>query len=266
MAASLDTVPPLSKFQQPSFALRPTLGGLWLTRGRDDRVDYFTQPRNPELPTGQPDSFGASRHSHLRAVQTASQASTMIDQPEGVSDTKMYLPMGHSYYAARVGKYYPTNYENRNRRVKNNATPPPRSTLNNPAISEPRVSQIRKETSNAPSHSDLERRKRQYQLDMASQAAAAARALLENGSSPSHGSTASPRAAANLGRLKLPSNFKLDRHISSAHRPAPPRLAPLGSPGGPVTPMNLEDTDECLWSMDRYTPGSSAGYQASVRV
>ncbi|KAK1830228.1 hypothetical protein QBC39DRAFT_373039 [Podospora conica] len=213
---------------------------------------------------------GATYHPLAPAKASASESHTPVSS---------FIPTGIHGLSQPLGKYYPSNYENRASRLSNvdAAKPPPRRSPPIPATSEPHVPQYRPEQAPARSRSDLERQMRQYKRDMVSQAATAAHALLKKGSStPGPEPTASARKVARPNRITLPSrfqldglpdNFNLDGLLNVPLRPESPRLAPLGSPG-PVTPMNLEDTahGDCYWNTGRGTPGSGAGYQARVRV
>lgn len=207
-------------------------------------------------------------------------ASVQASSSGSFTPISSFIPTGVSGLSQPLGKYYPSNYENRpsrqpSRQPKIDATPSQRPVPTTPAISEPHIPPYRQEPAPVRSPSDLERRMQQYQRDMVSQAATAAQAVIKKRSTPSLGPIATSRKAARPSRIALPGNFRpeglpenfsLDGLLNVPLRPASPRLAPLGSPG-PVTPMNLEDGHgDNYWSKGRGTPGSSAGYQARVRA
>jgi len=132
-----------------------------------------------------------------------------------------------------MGKYYPSNWEKRHGKG-----PPNRP----PATSQPAASAIRSDSQVPKYHgdqaharpgSDVKRRLQQYQRDMVAQAAMAANALIANSGS------ARSAAASSLGGVPLP-KAQLAANFFKTHKPLSPRLRPLGSPGGPVTPMSLE--------------------------
>jgi hypothetical protein len=265
-------------------ALRTILNRPWLTRSSA----YNSQPEEPRSASSE--ARDTRSHPLERAAQTASQvpkmrgntknrplASVQASSSESFTPVSSFIPTGVNGRGQPLGKYYPSNYENRPSRHANiDAAPSPRPVPTTPAISAPHVPPYRQEPAPARSRSDLERQMRQYQRDMVSQAATAALALVNNGSTPPLEPTASPRRATRPTRIALPGNFRpeglpnnfnLGGLLNVQLRPDSPRLAPLGSPGGPVTPMNLEDAHgDCYWDRGRGTPGSSAGYQARVRV
>ncbi|WYZ45492.1 hypothetical protein EsH8_VIII_000808 [Colletotrichum jinshuiense] len=143
-----------------------------------------------------------------------------------------YLPSGVRDTSLPMGKYYPSNYEQRSvRDARIGPEGPPT-----------RVSSTRSE-GHIPtregfrvSRQDSEARHKlqQYQRDMIAQARLAASEVL--GSSPGQMS-AVPSSAITLNGVPLTDLHHIG--TTGAHKPISPRLLPLGSPG-PVTPMNLE--------------------------
>lgn len=264
-----------------------TSNSPWLTR----TSDYSSQPKAPTSPSTE--ASDTRSHPLERAAQTTNRVQTMrgntknrplasvqASSSETFTPVSSFIPTGVSGLIQPLGKYYPSNYENRpsrqsSRQPKTDATPSQRPAPTTPATSEPHIPPCRQEPAPVRSPSDLERRMQQYQRDMVSQAATAAHAVMKKRSTPSLGPTAGPRKAARPTRIALPGNFRpeglpenfsLDGLLNVQLRPRSPRLAPLGSPG-PVTPMNLEDAHgDCYWDRGRGTPGSSAGYQARIRV
>ncbi|KAF4974752.1 hypothetical protein FZEAL_8386 [Fusarium zealandicum] len=142
-----------------------------------------------------------------------------------------YLAPGFHDSPLPMGKYYPSNYENRNGS----------QTTLRPALNGTFSSNIGPDSQAIPRTApanlanpemEIRRKLQQYQRDMIAQASMAANELL--GSSAKSGSSLS----AGLSLDSLPhrdSRFA----APTPHKPLSPRLLPLGSPG-PVTPMDLE--------------------------
>ncbi|KAH6887901.1 hypothetical protein B0T10DRAFT_406328 [Thelonectria olida] len=143
-----------------------------------------------------------------------------------------YLPAGFHDNPLPMGKYYPSNYEQRNDN-HGSLRPSFAGSLaahfhSDPNII-PRSSDI--PTISTP-ESEVQRRLQQYQRDMVAQASMAANELL--------GSSAD--SAATLGSSVPLSSVRIREtriRPPAALKPISPRLLPLGSPG-PVTPMSLE--------------------------
>jgi hypothetical protein len=141
-----------------------------------------------------------------------------------------YLAPGFHDQPLPVGKYYPSNYEQRHA--------PQREHSNRPSITESASSSFKLDaqsstghpsipTSPTTSESDARRKMQQYQRDMIAQASM----LL--------GNTAKAGAkGTNISAMGLP-NKDIRFGAGMPRKPRSPRLAPLGSPG-PVTPMDLE--------------------------
>ncbi|KAK3331150.1 hypothetical protein B0H66DRAFT_91231 [Apodospora peruviana] len=174
-----------------------------------------------------------------------------------------YIPNGvHDHAALPMGKYYPSNYENRsNTNSQQHLRPGPK--LPAPGIvSEPQIPRLRRENSHARTGSDVRRRILQYQRDMIAQATMAASALLEKSGSGTSGGSSATAAASALGGLGVKS-IQLGGTMLKTHRPLSPRLAPLGSPG-PVTPMDLEGNDgDSYMTLGRPMTGPDAERQAA---
>lgn len=140
-----------------------------------------------------------------------------------------YMPSGvHDNIALPMGKYYPTNYENR--KASNSSQhrrPSARADAAAVAHSEPQLT-YRREENHRRTGSDAKRLVEQYQRDMVAQASMA---LFSNAS----GLSPSTRIPDNTA-LK---NIQLGATMLKTHKPMSPRLVPLGSPG-PVTPMELD--------------------------
>lgn len=128
-----------------------------------------------------------------------------------------YNPGPYSENPLPMGKYYPSNYEQR--KADKYGRPLSSSPTSAPSSLETSAGHPRYE-------SEAKRRIQQYQRDMIAQATLA----LNNGS-------LSPAAMQSLRSIGFGS-------ISSSN-PSKPRLEPLGSPG-PVTPMELGGSDGYL--------------------
>jgi hypothetical protein len=141
-----------------------------------------------------------------------------------------YFPTGYSDNQLPMGKYYPTNYENRQR--SQNSTPASGS-------SSEELKSVTSATSPQPANSDAELRRKvqlqQYQRDMIAQVSLAANQII---GSSAQGRSSVPRTSKNS--LQVPSGRDA-RFTLSLHNPSAPRLHPLGSPG-PVTPMELSES------------------------
>ncbi|KAF4953371.1 hypothetical protein FSARC_12422 [Fusarium sarcochroum] len=137
-----------------------------------------------------------------------------------------YLAPGFHDNPLPMGKYYPSNYENRNG-SQTNLRPPLTGTMSSnigpDSHAIPRTSHSNPET-------ELRRKLQQYQRDMIAQASMAASELL------SSSAKSGDKPGISLNSLPIrESRFT----ATGSHKPLSPRLLPLGSPG-PVTPMDLE--------------------------
>jgi len=138
-----------------------------------------------------------------------------------------YNPGPYSENPLPMGKYYPSNYEQR-KAEKHGRTPTPSSsaTKHPRSPSATRLSSQDVTPGSSRHESEAKRRIQQYQRDMIAQATLA----MSNGS-------LSPAAMQSLRSIGFSS-------ISTSN-PSKPRLEPLGSPG-PVTPMELGGSDGYL--------------------
>ncbi|TDZ15420.1 hypothetical protein Cob_v011593 [Colletotrichum orbiculare MAFF 240422] len=214
---------------------------------------YFPLHEDPKNRVHRPHPFqegGLPRHHSVSVAVVASEAErrasrfntmapstrlsplTALDADHARANTPVasYLPSGAHHTSLPMGKYYPSNYENRPQEPRIGPSAPP-----------VRVSSTRSE-GHIPSRetfrstnkdTEVRRKLAQYQRDMIAQARLAASEVL--------GSSAESSAASTvpLNGVPLPT-----LHIGGpgSHKPLSPRLLPLGSPG-PVTPMNLEGED-----------------------
>lgn len=155
-----------------------------------------------------------------------------------------YIPSGlHDDVVLPMGKYYPSNWEKRHGQSPRHHRPSTAAyPTAAPAKSEPQIPKyhVDHDAAHHRPGSDVKRRLQQYQRDMVAQAAMAANAVLANSASSSTApasSSAGPSAPG--GGLSL-STAQLAAAFLKTHKPLSPRLRPMGSPGGPVTPMSLE--------------------------
>jgi hypothetical protein len=157
-----------------------------------------------------------------------------------------YMPTGTHDNPLPMGKYYPSNYENRN-------SPTPRSSSPSSAhptagTSKPELQVPRYRTETGAADSDAKRRLLQYQRDMIAQAMMATNQLLVKKPHPS--GSLHPSLHPALSTRSVPT--------MNTHKPTSPRLAPLGSPG-PVTPMDLEESDNEGGYLTKGKPLSAGG-------
>jgi hypothetical protein len=153
-----------------------------------------------------------------------------------------YVPSGLHDIPLPVGKYYPSNYEQRQKQSHHSSRSGTRpSTAVGPSSvkSDTVVPQINKTDPRGRPDSEAKMRLLQYQRDMITQAQLAKQRLEDGGSSTSLG------AAGHHG-ARLPK-------AGSPRGPISPRLQPLGSPG-PVTPLALEGADGYLSARGRVSP------------
>lgn len=150
-------------------------------------------------------------------------------QARSMTPVTSYVPSGLHDAHLPMGKYYPSNYEAKQRRSNQstpNASRPSSAAGPSSMKTETAVPQItRTDSSHSRSNSDAKRRLQQYQRDMVAQATQAARQIASGPGSSAH--------------LAAAHGVSVQKFQLGSHRPISPRLQPLGSPG-PVTPMELE--------------------------
>ncbi|KAI3391437.1 hypothetical protein diail_7361, partial [Diaporthe ilicicola] len=156
-----------------------------------------------------------------------------------------YVPSGLHEAPMPVGKYYPSNYEQRHKNSHHTSISGGRPiSAGGPSSvkSDTVVPQINRTDPRGRPDSEAKMRLLQYQRDMITQAQLAKQRLEDGGSS------INPAAAglhgAPLQRLQM---------LSTPRGPRSPRLQPLGSPG-PVTPLALEGADGYLSARSRVSP------------
>ncbi|KAK8110085.1 hypothetical protein PG999_008222 [Apiospora kogelbergensis] len=218
-----------------------------------------------------------------RSIQNASQKGSLEQQPEpspsvigrappppSVSDcfhdagASISIGHGQHQYASGflhaqrspceplpIGKYYPSNYEKRKEEKRSQQPRPMASTPQSMSVkSDTQVPTYRSDTSSSLGHSrnesEAKRRLQQYQRDMIAQAT-----LALNGGNVN---------AAALNAISL-----RNMGFTSVTKPNKPRLQPLGSPG-PVTPMELESTDDGYIGARIAPSGDSAQVEEIARA
>ncbi|KAJ6442331.1 2,6-dihydropseudooxynicotine hydrolase [Purpureocillium lavendulum] len=224
-------LPKLKKLASPSSACTPPeplsargdLPGGYFPNHEDPqnrvhRPHPFThEPRSPFILS---DSVAMQADRRLRTSHPA-MSSSMASANLPVSS---YLAPGFHDAPVPMGKYYPSNYERTARE-----TMPQRQTR--PADGAPSSvksdSQVPQYTSGETPEAETRRKMQQYQRDMIAQAAMAL-----------GGSSKATKAGATVALNGVPLRDAA-WYTSSPHKPASPRLDPLGSPG-PVTPMDLD--------------------------
>lgn len=160
----------------------------------------------------------------------------------GHTPVTSYVPSGLHETPLPVGKYYPSNYEQRQKQShhsSSSSTRRPSAVGPSSVKSDTVVPQINRADPRGRPDSEAKMRLLQYQRDMVTQAQLAKQRLEDGGSSISPG-------AAGHHSAKLPK-------MGSSRGPISPRLQPLGSPG-PVTPLALEGTDGYLSARSRVSP------------
>ncbi|KAJ3466780.1 hypothetical protein MRS44_004344 [Fusarium solani] len=161
-----------------------------------------------------------------RPTSHPAQNASMIQSNTPVAS---YLAPGFHDSPLPMGKYYPSNYENRNG-SQTNLRPGLTGTLSSDIGPD---SHATPRTTNQSMHeTELRRKLQQYQRDMIAQASMAANELISSSAKSDH------KLDAGVSLSSLP--LRESRFIAPTPlKPRSPRLAPLGSPG-PVTPMDLE--------------------------
>ncbi|KAK8099398.1 uncharacterized protein PG998_012639 [Apiospora kogelbergensis] len=205
-----------------------------------------------------------------RSIQNASQKGSLEQQPEpspsvigrappppsvSVSSSRTASTMPAPPSALAMGSintpYYPSNYEKRKEEKRSQQPRPMASTPQSMSVkSDTQVPTYRSDTSSSLGHSrnesEAKRRLQQYQRDMIAQAT-----LALNGGNVN---------AAALNAISL-----RNMGFTSVTKPNKPRLQPLGSPG-PVTPMELESTDDGYIGARIAPSGDSAQVEEIARA
>ncbi|KAG8166651.1 hypothetical protein KVR01_002340 [Diaporthe batatas] len=174
---------------------------------------------------------------HFPMLQAAEMPSS-----RGHTPVTSYVPSGLHETPLPVGKYYPSNYEQRQKQSHHSSSSSTRrpSAIGPSSVkSDTVVPQINRADPRGRPDSEAKMRLLQYQRDMITQAQLAKQRLEDGGSSISPG-TAGHQSARLL-------------KTGSTRGPISPRLQPLGSPG-PVTPLALEGADGYLSARSRVSP------------
>lgn len=167
---------------------------------------------------------------------------TKMPSSRGHTPVTSYVPSGLHETPLPVGKYYPSNYEQRQKQSHHSSrssTRPSSAAGPSSVKSDTVVPQVNRTDPRGRPDSEAKTRLLQYQRDMITQAQLAKQRLEDGGSSTSPG-------AAGHHSTRLPKT-------GSPRGPISPRLQPLGSPG-PVTPLALEGTDGYLSARSRVSP------------
>lgn len=168
-----------------------------------------------------------------------------VEMPSSRSHTPVtsYVPSGLHEAPMPVGKYYPSNYEQRQKSHHTSRSDMRPISAGGPSSvkSDTVVPQLNRTDARGRPDSEAKTRLLQYQRDMITQAQLAKQRLEDGGSSTN-------LAAAGLHGASL---HKLQKINSRG--PRSPRLQPLGSPG-PVTPLALEGADGYLSARSRASP------------
>ncbi|KAK0612361.1 hypothetical protein B0T17DRAFT_620561 [Bombardia bombarda] len=244
--------------EDPSRRLRRTHPfHLDATKARHNSLSKAAESAQSSTSTPTDNTQSAATMSTSTHFSFGSSASTIT--PVSHIPVSSYLPIGvHNTAALPMGKYYPSNYENRS----NNTSQSRLRARGGKAASSPsgksdtQVSKCRREhSSHSRSSSEVKRRLQQYQRDMVAQATVAASAIIEKSAADESG-----RSAAALTPGFSLKNIQLGGTLIKGLKPRSPRLAPLGSPG-PVTPMELEGGGDSYLTLGRPMTGPDAEHQ-----
>lgn len=157
----------------------------------------------------------------------------------GHTPVTSYVPSGLHETPLPVGKYYPSNYEHRQKQTHHSSrssTRPSSAVGPSSVKSDTVVPQINRADPRGRPDSEAKTRLLQYQRDMITQAQLAKQRLEDGGVAGLHGASSQRLQKTNTPR-----------------GPISPRLQPLGSPG-PVTPLALEGADGYLSARSRASP------------
>ncbi|KAH7158269.1 hypothetical protein B0J13DRAFT_192782 [Dactylonectria estremocensis] len=214
---------------------------------------YFPLHEDPNSRVHRPHPFQAhhdarmARHQSLGLVadRPTSHPATTLSMTQSNTPVASFLPAGFHDSPLPMGKYYPSNYEQRNtsqtnlrQSIRGSLSPSSTSTTNSDGTLQPSDrSHI------ATPESEIQRKLQQYQRDMVAQASMAANEIL----SSSVNTDATPGNGRSFGSVHIQNT----RFTAPAPlKPISPKLLPLGSPG-PVTPMTLESAGGCYLSIKR---------------
>ncbi|KAK4092172.1 hypothetical protein Purlil1_3425 [Purpureocillium lilacinum] len=188
-------------------------------KNRVHRPHPFTNANDPRNPFILSDS--AAMQADRRMPTSHPGLSSAMAAPANLP-VSSYLAPGFHDAPVPMGKYYPSNYERSTRSSGQRQARHPES-LPSSIKSDSQVPQY---TGAETPEAETRRKMQQYQRDMIAQAAMAL-----------GGSSKAAKTGATVALNGIP--LKDSWYTSSPHKPASPRLDPLGSPG-PVTPMDLD--------------------------
>ncbi|UNI22296.1 hypothetical protein JDV02_008196 [Purpureocillium takamizusanense] len=225
-------LPKLKKLASPSSVRTPPEP---LSARGDLPGGYFPNHEDPKNRVHRPHPFTTSnepRNPFILSDSVAMQADRRLPTSHpGLSSAmaapanlpvSSYLAPGFHDAPVPMGKYYPSNYERGTRSNLQRQTRHPDETPSSIKSD----SQVPQYKAAATPEAETRRKMQQYQRDMIAQAAMAL-----------GGSSKAAKTSATVALNGVPLNDSL--YTSSPHKPASPRLDPLGSPG-PVTPMDLD--------------------------
>lgn len=186
---------------------------------------FYHERKAPHNHAGAPRSETSSMHVEASLAQASSNAAAQADTP-----VASLLLSGFHDTPVPMGKYYPTNWEQRNKNVPEAQAAPQR-----PPASGRQPSHIKSESEVPKQHitqteAENQRRIAQYKRDMT------AHTSMYLGHTTKSGLKLGPGFSI---RGVTISDLRLGNGMP--HKPSAPRLHPLGSPG-PITPMELETT------------------------
>ncbi|CAM1501576.1 Fc.00g035600.m01.CDS01 [Cosmosporella sp. VM-42] len=143
-----------------------------------------------------------------------------------------YIPAGFHENPLPMGKYYPSNYEQRNS-SQTTLRPSVSGSLSATVKSDSQVPLRTSDprTQSATAESEVRRRLQQYKRDMMTQASMAASEIMSSSATSN-----SSGDSNSLNRMVIP---EMRFTAPGSRKPRRPELLPLGSPG-PVTPMELD--------------------------
>ncbi|KAH7020190.1 hypothetical protein EDB80DRAFT_219260 [Ilyonectria destructans] len=218
---------------------------------------YFPLHEDPNSRVHRPHPFQAhhdarmARHQSMGLVadpraayadRPTSHPAPALSMAQSNTPVASYLPAGFHDSPLPMGKYYPSNYEQRNasqtslRQSFSGSLASNSTSESDGTLRQPDRSHI------ATPESEIQRKLQQYQRDMVAQASMAANELI--------GSSTSSEAKLGTGRSFGSMRIREARFAAPVPlKPMSPKLLPLGSPG-PVTPMTLE-SGGCYLSIKR---------------
>ncbi|KAI0130579.1 hypothetical protein BJ170DRAFT_594090 [Xylariales sp. AK1849] len=207
---------------------------LDVSKARHNSIQRASQPNSPVTSVLPVSDQSIAGRAVPRATVPLLNMPPQVPTPSSSGGTNTpvasYMPSGVHANPLPMGKYYPSNYENRkglSHQQQGSLRPPAAGPAAMAVKSDTQVPTYRGDSSlgHSRNESEAKRRLQQYQRDMIAQATLA----LSGGDVN----------AAALNAISL----RNMGFTSVSGKPSAPKLAPLGSPG-PVTPMDLESNDD----------------------